>query len=191
MEIWKRIEGTDFYDVSNEGRVRSRNYLGHGTTKVLALAKDHKGYLRVRLFFGSRRKNCKVHRLVAEAFIPNPGGLPEVNHKDGDKTNNRVDNLEWSTAHDNTVHAYRSGLKEETRKSSRRLGQTKGKEALSKYMEIHKIPVVAVNLQTGEETEYESATEAARRLGVPQSNVWKALNGQRRSAGGYAFRERR
>lgn len=190
MEIWRHIEGADFYDVSNEGRVRSRNYLGHGTTRILALAKDHKGYLRVRLYFGENRRTCKVHRLVAEAFIPNPLGFPEVNHKDGNKDNNLVENLEWCSSRENTIHAYKSGLKERTREHCRAMGETIGRSSLQKICESRKIPVIAININTGEETEFESASFAARELGLPQSNVWKVLHGKRKSAGGFIFRNR-
>ena len=69
-----------------------------------------KGYLTVELRKGGHRFKARIHRLVAEAFIPNPDNLPEVNHKDGDKTNNQVSNLEWCTHSDNLKHAYRTGL---------------------------------------------------------------------------------
>lgn len=190
MEVWRQIAGTEFYEVSNYGRVRSNNYLGHGTTRVLALTKDHKGYLRVRLCIGNRRATCKVHRLVAEAFIPNPGRLPQVNHIDGNKENNCVENLEWCSAHDNVIHAYSTGLKEKNREYARALGSSSGRAALQKISIERQIPIIATNIKTGETLEFDSANEAARVLGVPQSNIWRALNGQRKSAGGFTFRNR-
>ena len=103
-EIWRPIEGYEgLYEVSNLGRVRSldRYVKGKGKSyrlhkgKVLSSAKDTIGYLFVILHCNGKCKTIRVHRLVAEAFIPAVEGLSEVNHKDEDKTNNRVENLEW------------------------------------------------------------------------------------------------
>ena len=86
-EVWKTIEDFPSYEVSNLGRVRNKK-----TSKLLTLIPDKDGYLRVHL---NNDKNVKrVHRLVAQAFIPNKTNKDQVNHKDGDKTNNAVDNLE-------------------------------------------------------------------------------------------------
>ena len=103
-EIWRAIEGYEgLYEVSNTGRVRSvdryvkysngRIHLHKG--KVLRPIKDRDGYLQVNLCYSGRINSIKIHRLVAQAFIPNPDNLPQVNHKDEVKTNNNVDNLEW------------------------------------------------------------------------------------------------
>lgn len=100
LEKWKPINGTDgLYEVSSTGKVRSLNYGNTGMTKELKLSADRlTGYVRVRVKdMNENVKLCSVHRLVAEAFIPNPGGYPCVNHKDEDKTNNHVSNLEWCT----------------------------------------------------------------------------------------------
>jgi hypothetical protein len=190
MEIWRPIAGSDVYEVSSLGRVKSKNYLGHGTEKVLALNPDPKGYLKVRLFFGQRRKTCKVHRLVAEAFIPNPDNLPQVNHIDGDKTNNCVENLEWSTAHDNISHAYKNGLKENNRRFAKKLGDTAGRAALEKAMEKHLVPIIATNVATGEEIEFDSIKAAVKKLGVRQSGVSGVLAGRQKTCGGFSFRRR-
>ena len=99
-EIWRPIEGYEgLYEVSNTGKVRSldrydnRNCFRKG--KVLSPIKDTDDYLKVNLYCNGKNKKCLVHRLVALTFIPNPDGLPQGNHKDEDKTNNNVDNLEW------------------------------------------------------------------------------------------------
>ena len=96
-EIWKDIEGYEgLYQVSNMGRVKSLGKGGtHKQVHYLKQAKERCGYLFVALCKKGKVKQFKVHRLVAKAFIPNPNNLSQVNHKDEDKTNNRVDNLEW------------------------------------------------------------------------------------------------
>ena len=92
-EIWKDIEGYEgLYQVSNLGRVKSLKY---NKERILKIANGTDGYKIVGLTYNSKRKTFKVHRLVAQAFIPNPNEYPQVNHKDEDKGNNKVDNLEW------------------------------------------------------------------------------------------------
>ena len=100
IEEWRPIVGYEgLYEVSNTGQVRSldrydnRNCFRKG--KVLSPGKNTKGYLFVILTCNGKRKTINVHRLVTEAFLPNPDNLPEINHKDEDKTNNSVDNLEY------------------------------------------------------------------------------------------------
>ena len=106
-EIWRPIEGYEgLYEVSNTGRVRSvdRYVKSKGESywlrkgKMLSPTKDKNGYLKVNLSCNGKHNIIRVHRLVTEAFLPNPDNLPEVNHKDEDKTNNNVDNLEWCNA---------------------------------------------------------------------------------------------
>ncbi len=95
QEIWKDIIGYEnLYKVSNLGRVKS---LHNGKERILKQAFDGWGYLIVSLCKNGINKTPKVHRLVAEAFIPNPNKLSQINHIDEDKTNNCIDNLEWCT----------------------------------------------------------------------------------------------
>lgn len=102
MEIWKDIKGfRELYQVSNLGRIRRKD-----TYKVLKPLKLTKGYRGVRLYYEvGKATTKKIHRLVATYFIDNPLNLPQVNHKDGDKNNNRVDNLEWCSNDYNMNHA--------------------------------------------------------------------------------------
>lgn len=114
QEIWKDITGYNGkYRISNLGNVMSKNYLNTGADKLLSLKKHHSGYLLVRLCAGSRKlqTNRTVHSLVAEAFLQNPHNKPCVNHIDGNKENNRLDNLEWVTYKENDQHAIRTGLR--------------------------------------------------------------------------------
>jgi hypothetical protein len=110
MEIWKDVEGFEGrYMVSNHGNVKSLRYYGHNREHNLKLTQHHTGYLMVQLN-KHPSQSFLVHILVAKAFIPQTEGKTCVNHKDGNKTNNKVENLEWVTYAENTQHAIRTGL---------------------------------------------------------------------------------
>ena len=115
MEIWKDIKDYEgLYQVSNLGRVRSLpkvDRLGRvHNGKIKAQVNNGSGYLIVNLKHNGKQKMKTVHRLVAETFISNDDNLPEINHIDGNKVNNRVDNLEWCTRSENVKHAIKNGL---------------------------------------------------------------------------------
>lgn len=125
MEVWRSIKGFEgFYEVSNLGRVRTiphySNYKGnlerHIKGRIKKLSLDKNGYFVVSLYKGKKMKLCKVHRLVAEAFIENNAGLPQVNHKDEQKTNNAVSNLEWCDAKYNNNYGTKKQRMSETKK---------------------------------------------------------------------------
>lgn len=120
-EIWKPVIGYEgLYEVSNLGHVRSLNRIVNSSDrffhqltrihygKTLTPSLEQNGYLTVRLCYQQKVKAFSIHKLVAQAFIPNPNNLPQVNHKDEDKTNNCVDNLEWCTAKYNCNYGTRS-----------------------------------------------------------------------------------
>lgn len=107
MEIWRPVNGTDgMLEISSEGRIKSNLRDG----RILKQQIDKKGYHRLRVTLNRVKMGFKVHRMVAEAFIPNPENLPQVNHIDGNKDNNSVSNLEWVSNRDNAKHAIESGL---------------------------------------------------------------------------------
>ena len=116
-ETWKDIQGFEgYYQVSNLGRVKSlERYVCHSGKAMLRKERirkpfDNQGYWNLTLHKDKQDYHTTIHQLVAKAFIPNPDNLPVVNHKDGNKKNNCVDNLEWVTASENSRHAIKIGL---------------------------------------------------------------------------------
>lgn len=170
-EVWKTYPEFDFIQVSNLGRVRTLDrvvsngkgiYVKKG--RILKQRRNRYGYLLVHFSVNGKQVNRSVHRLVAQTFIPNPDNFPEVNHKDNDRTNNCVDNLEWCTGEYNT--AYRE-----------------------KYGKALNRPVYAINLTTWETQRFESQCEAGRQLGVYQANIRSVIAGKLKQTGGYWFTE--
>ena len=138
-EIWKDIEGYEgLYQVSNLGRVKRMRFINKNTNIEKERIKSQKirkdGYLEVALYKNGKGKYIQVHRLVAKSFIPNPKKLPQVNHIDGNKENNCVDNLEWVTNKENVTHAIKTGLQNNS-------GEHNGKAKLTQQQaeEIRKI----------------------------------------------------
>lgn len=149
---WKDVPGYEgLYQVSDEGRVVGTVRRGSSGNEIKShIRRD--GYRYVVLYKDAKGKNFALHRLVAMAFIPNPENKREVNHKNGDKTDNRVENLEWTTPKENTKHAFDSGL------NNNRIRK------LSK-------PVIVLDRETGTTTRYPSIREASRVLGVCQATI--------------------
>ena len=118
-EIWRDIEGYEgLYQVSNLGRVKSLTRIIHHKNntlqpryeKIMNAKNNQRGYLKIRLSKNSKRSSYYVHRLVALTFIPNDNNKRCVNHKDCNKLNNILDNLEWATDSENIIHAYNNNL---------------------------------------------------------------------------------
>lgn len=165
-EIWKDIEEYEgIYQVSNLGRVKRVD-----TDSILKGFKITKGYVGVRLSKNGIVSNKRIHRLVAQAFIPNPESKPQVNHIDEDKTNNMISNLEWSTSKENINHGTRN----------ERAGKTMSKSK--------SIPIIAINIKTGESTEFYGSNECARQVGLSQGNITSVLKGRYKQTGGYTFK---
>lgn len=111
MEIWKDIEEyAGLYQISNTGNIVSLNFNNTGKRKMLKLQNMTAGYLKATLTKYGIQRQFSVHRLVALHFIPNINNKREVNHKNGIKTDNRVENLEWVTSSENKYHAVKNGL---------------------------------------------------------------------------------
>ena len=156
-EEWKTIESCQGYEVSNTGKVRNKK-----TGRILKQNK-RRGYPFVVLMNSkNEKKDYYVHRLVALAFIPNPSGFPQVNHRDGNKNNNSVENLEWCTARMNIQHACELGL-----------------------IDHYKIPVVQIDKQGNIVNVFGSMTEAFMITGINICNISLVVHKKRRSAGGY------
>ena len=139
MEEWRDIKGyKGLYQISNIGNVKSLNYNHTGKEGIMKPQDNGDGYLFVQLCKDGKVKNCRINRLVAQAFIPNPDSLPEVNHKDENPKNNNVENLEWCSRQYNVDYSLSkavigigkvSGLILEfpsTREAERQTGISKG-----------------------------------------------------------------
>lgn len=148
MERWKDIKGFEgYYQISSSGRVKSvrrriktERSFRNIDERLRTLVEVH-GYLYCELWKENDHKRYAVHRLVAEAFLDNPDSLPQVNHKDGDKKNNNVTNLEWCTQSDNNYHSYKTGLKapyDRNGENNPMFGRHHNDSAKAKIAEVHK-----------------------------------------------------
>lgn len=168
MEQWKKVDGTDGRIlVSDQGRVKS--LLRDG--RILKPTLDENGYLRLKITLDRKPISYKVHRMVASAFIPNPNNLPQVNHINGNKTDNSVSNLEWVTNKENAAHAIRAGLWDTVIQGSKRENERR-----KKVVTAHKDDQVMT---------FESVADAERHFN--SRHISDVLKGKRQHVKGWRF----
>lgn len=183
MEAWKDIKGHSHkYQISNYGNVKIKGNLTqrlnmgkmrdyYQKEKIMSPNDNGCGYLKVCIFTDTGEKSERyIHRLVAEAFLDNPNDLPQVNHKDGNKQNNHIHNLEWVSRSENIIHAIEKlNFKPNT-------------------VNLHpKSPVVQLDMKTGETiAEFDTITEATRTTNI--SHISCVCRGKRKSAGGFVWK---
>lgn len=156
-EEWKIISEYNNYKISNTGKVKNKKSI------ELKLHKTKQGYVYVDLYKNNIKRKFYIHKLVANAFLPNPNNLPEVNHKDENKENNKVDNLEWCT------HKYNINYGNRNLKSSTKIYQ--------------------LDLNNNIIKEFVSVISAAKQMNVDQSSISKAINGANKTCCGYIWRK--
>lgn len=171
------IQGYPNYYVTDSGDIYSRNYKNTGRIKKMVPRKNTNGYYQIPISNGKTRKDIIVHRIVAETFIPNPDNKPEVNHINGNKADNRVENLEWVTRSENMRHRYR------TLKYKGSLYNRFGKDnPTSKIIQQIKDGKVVA--------EYYGSYEVERTTGIDAHHVRNVCNGVygQKTAGGYQWK---
>lgn len=180
QEIWKDIPGYEGkYQISNLGNVMSLHFKRSATNKKLLTPVDNNhGYFQVMLRDNGNDNRFRIHRLVAEAFVPNPENKPVVNHIDGNTKNNRADNLEWVTQRENIIHGCQYGkIKPPTF-----LGLTGSKNPLSKT-------ILQINPETNSVVnEFIGMNEASRITKICVSSICACCKGKVKTAGGYIWK---
>lgn len=181
--VWKDIPGYEgYYKVSNTGKVMSLKRRGVKNNRTLKAAKDKDGYERVVLCIDGNKRNYQVHRLVALAFIPNPLNLPQVNHINEVKYDNRVDNLEWCDNEYNVNYGNRS------MKAS--LSQTGEKNHIYGKPSPNRRPVMCYTLEGTFVKEFNSLREVNKWLGISlkSGDVCNCCKGRLHQSHGYIWR---
>lgn len=173
MEEWRYIEGRTDVMVSNLGNIKVQKKSGKWVPG--RIFKDNYIYAK------DVGRYCSLHRLIAKAFIPNPENKPIINHKDGNKYNNNVNNLEWCTYHENAVHAFKNGLTIENRNKAAERMRLLGKDNSYKYKKI-------ISYYNGESKVWNSIKEASASLGVFESHITEICRGKRKQSKGYTFK---
>lgn len=189
MEVWKDIKDYEgLYQVSDMGRVKilakswysgKSNLVKHvGKEKIKALRKVPKGYVFTTLHKNGVSESCFIHRLVAEAFLPNPNNLPEVNHLFGIKDDNRVTELEWCTHSGNVLHAFRTGLKQASEYIKKPKFLTENGNAKK---------VIQLTISGEPIKEWDCVKLAADTLKIKQGNIANCARGRQHTAHGFKW----
>lgn len=166
--IWKEIKGFPNYKINNFG-----NVLNIKRNKIIKEDKSNgRGYCNITLYNNGKTYRKVIHRLVAEAFIPNPENKPQVNHIDGDKTNNNVNNLEWVTQSENMKHAFNTRLEIHGMKNRKHTNESK-----------NKMRKTIICVETGKI--YNGLIEAEKLLGISTKQISKCLRKVNKTAGGF------
>lgn len=173
-EVWKDIKGYEsLYQVSNFGRVKS---LLSDKERILKSSKNTQGYLKVNLCIDGLSITKKVHRLVCEAFLPNLENKRTVNHKNGIRSDNRLENLEWATDSENNKHAYNE------------LGKTGPMTGKLGINNPNSIPVCRYSQEGDFIDEFEGAMDAERKTGINHRCISYCCKGKYKSSGSYIWR---
>ena len=159
--MWKEYPNNPNYLVSDEGQIKSRK-----RNKLLIPKANWDGYLRIQIWEGGKCHMIGWHRVVAETFVPNPDNKPFINHKNGVKTDNRAENLEWCTQSENIRHAWKNGLS---------------------HLHSNK-PVVQYDLMMNRICSYPSQREAAKAVNISNSGICNACRHPTRTAAGFYWR---
>jgi hypothetical protein len=183
-EVWLPVRNYEgYYEVSNHGRVRSvarKIVRSNGWPKtiketVLCAKPNRGGYLHVGLSKDGVAKTNRVHRLVMDSFFPTDEAL-DVNHKDGDRANNRLENLEWVTRTENHLHAYRT------------LGRTSATKGKFGRLHHRAKAVIGTSVKDGAEIRFDSLMDA-NRSGFRAGHICSCIQGKRARHKGYTWRE--
>lgn len=187
IEIWKPIVGYEnYYEVSDLGNVRSidrtivhsNNNIFNYKSKILKSAINKYGYLQVGLSINSKTKSYCIHKLVAIAFIPNVNNKPTVNHKDGNKLNNYIDNLEWATKSEQAIHSLKNNLR---KMPNSWIGKFGSKHGASKI-------VIQYDLNNNYIAEYGSIIEASKINNINRTTICMVCKNKKKTAGGYVWK---
>ena len=173
-KLWKEIKGYEGkYIISNYGEIISLPRYKKNNSKmqyvepkqICQTINKHNGYVYVQLWNDAKYKNIRLHKLVAENFLIKSEGKTQINHIDGNKQNNKADNLEWCTASENIIHAYRTGL----------------------FSNKNKIKINQFDKEYNFIKQYSSLSEASSITGISIGNISQCVNKKRKTTNGFIF----
>lgn len=185
MEEWKDIKGYDgLYQVSNLGRVKSLGNDKSRKEKILKAETTKGGYLRVNLYKKMKGKHMLIHRMVADAFIPNPENKPYIDHIDGNPFNNSIDNLRWCTHKENMNNPIAKQRIGEFMK-----GHSVSQELREKIRDTHRKSIYQIDkINEHIIREWPSIIDAERELGIDHRKISNCCNGKRKTAGDFIWK---